>query len=71
MKKWQVSFWRKPTSQHPRQKAVVEANSAEDALKLVQIHLNDTGEYTTYWYHPDIELLPNEAPPPGKVLSID
>lgn len=71
MKRWTLNYWRKPTNLHVRQRALIEADTAEDAIAVLKHQLQDVQENDLlYWYQTPEEV--KDAPPPqGKVINLD
>lgn len=65
MKKIVVTFTRIPTNYHDPQSLVVEAETPDDAIKIVQDHLRDHGSMRNYSYYTS-DYVP---PPAGKILG--
>jgi hypothetical protein len=71
MKRWSIRYFLKPTAYNRPQVAVIEAESAEAATLVLMHHLGDTVEqHRQHVYEAPIEV-PDEPPPPGRVVSID
>ncbi len=68
IKKWCVAYTRRPTSHNKTFIALVEAESAIDAKRLVEIELGDfLGTYYTYGLPIDYSAIPK---PRGKVVTM-
>jgi hypothetical protein len=71
MKRWTINYWRKPTNLNSRQRALVEAETPEDATELLRRQLNDVQpDDRLYWYQTPVEV-PESSTPVGKVIQTD
>jgi len=77
LKRYQVMYTRRPTAYNPRQSAVIEAVSPQDAVALLADALGDTVRYTLsdgeYTCNVHVIQEPVElpaAPTTGRVISL-
>lgn len=67
MKKFVVTFTRIPTNYHDPRSLVVEAATAEDAVKIVKDHLRDgLGGFMENYTYATSDYVP---PPAGKIVG--